>query len=98
MGESFKIDWIRDKRFETNLLKSGFMIHDTKRIFLKPGFVVTIRYESMDSQNESMFLRISYTNPASLVITNNAINIDKVRSNFTFLGQLLLLLLLLVLL
>ncbi len=31
-----------------------------------PGFVVTIRYESMDSQNESTFLRISYTIPASL--------------------------------
>ncbi len=31
--------------------------------------MVTIWYESMDSQNESMFLRISYTIPASLVQT-----------------------------
>jgi hypothetical protein len=31
-----------------------------------PGFVVTIRYKSMDSQNKSMFLQISYTIPASL--------------------------------
>ena len=41
--------------------------HDTKRIFLESGFVTTIRNESMDSQNESTFLRISYTNPASLI-------------------------------
>jgi hypothetical protein len=39
------------------------------RTFLESGFVVTIRDESMDSQNESMFLRISYTIPASLVFT-----------------------------
>ena len=36
-----KIDWIRDSRYETNLLKSGFVIHDT--------------------------VRISYTNPATLL-------------------------------
>jgi hypothetical protein len=33
---------------------------------LESGFVTTIRNESMDSRNESTFLRISYTNPASL--------------------------------
>ena len=43
--------------------------HDTKRIFLGSGFVTTIRNESMDLRNESTFLRISYTNPASLNIT-----------------------------
>jgi len=40
--------------------------YDTKRIFLESGFVTTIRNESMDSRNESTFLQISYTNPASL--------------------------------
>ncbi len=34
--------------------------YDTKRIFLESGFVTTI-------QNESTFLQISYTNPASLI-------------------------------
>ncbi len=29
-----------------------------------------IRYESMDSLNESMFLQISYTIPATLIFTN----------------------------
>ncbi len=40
--------------------------YDTKRIFLESGFVTTIRNEPMDSRNESTFLRISYTIPASL--------------------------------
>jgi hypothetical protein len=31
--------------------------------------MITIQNESMDSQNESMFLRISYTIPASLITT-----------------------------
>ena len=48
--------------------ESGFVNHETKRIFLESGFVTTIGNESMDSRNESMFLRISYTNPASLEI------------------------------
>ena len=39
----------------------------TKRIFLSQDSWSTIRYESTDSRNESMFLRISYTNPASLI-------------------------------
>jgi hypothetical protein len=43
--------------------------YDTKRIFLESGFVTTIRYESMDLQNLSMFLRIPYTIPASLINT-----------------------------
>ncbi len=44
----------------------GLINHDTKRTFLESGFVSTIQNESMDSQNESMCLRISYTIPASL--------------------------------
>jgi hypothetical protein len=47
--------------------ESGFVNHETKRIFLESGFVTTIRNESMDSRNESTFLRISYMNPASLL-------------------------------
>jgi hypothetical protein len=43
----------------------------TKRIFLSQDSWSTIRYESTDSRNESMFLRISYTNPASLVFTQH---------------------------
>ena len=66
--ESFE-NWLDSwSRFETNLLKSGLVIHDTIRIFLSPDSWPTNRYESMDSQNESMFLQISYTNPASLII------------------------------
>ncbi len=42
--------------------------YDMKLIFLESGFVTTIRNESMDSRNESTFLQITYTNPASLVI------------------------------
>ena len=41
----------------------------TKRIFLSQDSWSTIRYESTDSRNESMFLRISYTNPASLLFS-----------------------------
>ncbi len=64
--ESFE-NWLDSwSRFETNLLKSGFVIHNTIWIFLSPDLWPTNRYESMDSQNKSMFLRISYTNPASL--------------------------------
>jgi hypothetical protein len=54
---------IRDPRYETNPDLSI-----TKRIFLESGFVTTIRNESMDSRNESTFLQISYTIPASLEI------------------------------
>ena len=67
-----RIRWIRENR--SNLWKislrneSGFVNHETKRIFLESGFVTTIRNESMDWRNESTFLRISYTNPASLYI------------------------------
>ncbi len=34
-NESFKVR-IRDPRYDTNLFKSGFVIHDTNRIFLSP--------------------------------------------------------------
>jgi len=50
---------------ETNLLKT-LRIRDPNRTFLESGFVITIRNKSMDSRNESTFLRISYTIPASL--------------------------------
>jgi hypothetical protein len=50
---------------ETNLLKT-LRICDPNRTFLESGFVITIRNKSMDSRNESTFLRISYTIPASL--------------------------------
>ncbi len=48
--------------------------------------MVTIRYESMDSQNESMFLRISYTIPASLQIflPNVQFKISELISNQTW--------------
>jgi hypothetical protein len=54
---------------DSRVRQPGFVNHDTKRIFLESGFVPTIRNESMDSRNESMFLRISYTIPASLGAT-----------------------------
>ncbi len=57
-------------RYEPNFFKSGFVIHDTNQIFLSPDSWPTNRYESMDLQNESMFLQISYTIPASLNIFN----------------------------
>ncbi len=64
--ESFE-NWLDSwSRYKPNLFKSGFVIHDMNRIFLSPDFSPTNRYESMDSRNESMFLQISYTNPASL--------------------------------
>jgi hypothetical protein len=49
--------------------ESGFVNHKTKWIFLESGFVTTIQNESMDLQNESTFLQISYTIPASLGMT-----------------------------
>jgi hypothetical protein len=45
---------------DSRVRQPGFVNHDTKRIFLESGFVPMIR-------NESMFLRISYTIPASLL-------------------------------
>ena len=57
-------------RFENSwIFKSGFMIHNTIQIFISPDSWSSNRYESMDLQNESMFLRISYTIPASLLKT-----------------------------
>ncbi len=44
---------------DSRICEVGFVNHKTKQIFLKSGFVTTIR-------NESTFLRISYTIPASL--------------------------------
>ncbi len=55
-------------RYEPNLFKSGFVIHDTNWIFLSPDLWPTNRYKSMDSRNKSMFLRISYTIPAFLLM------------------------------
>jgi hypothetical protein len=51
---------------DSRVRQPGFVNHDTKRIFLESGFVTTIQNKSMDSRNKSMFLRISYTIPASL--------------------------------
>ncbi len=51
--------------------KSGFIYHETIRIFLESGFVTTIQNESMDLRNKSTFLRISYTIPASLLILHH---------------------------
>ncbi len=51
---------------DLRICEVGFINHETKWIFLESGFVTTIQNESMDSRNESMFLRISYTIPASL--------------------------------
>jgi hypothetical protein len=51
---------------DLRICEVGFVNHETKRIFLESGFVTTIQNESMDSVNESTFLRISYTIPASL--------------------------------
>ncbi len=60
--ESFE-NWLDSwSRYEPNLFKSGFVIHDTNRIFLSPDLWPTNRYESM-------FLQISYTIPASLILT-----------------------------
>jgi hypothetical protein len=44
---------IKDAGFVHNV---GFANHDTNQIFLESGFMITIQNESMDSQNESMFL------------------------------------------
>ncbi len=63
-------------RYEPNLLKSGFVIHNTNQIFLTPDLWPSNRYKSMDTQNESMFLQISYTIPASLVETKHRLRIN----------------------
>jgi hypothetical protein len=44
---------------DSRICEVGFVNHETKRIFLESGFMTMIR-------NESTFLRISYTIPASL--------------------------------
>ncbi len=49
-----KIDWICDSQYETNLLKSGFVIHNTVRIhgFVKQIHVFTnLLYESRNLRN-----------------------------------------------
>ena len=54
-----KIDWIRDSRYKTNLLKSGFVIHDTVRIhgFAKRIHVFTnLLYESRNLKNYTYLL------------------------------------------
>jgi len=51
---------------DLQICEVGFVNHETKWIFLESGFVTTIQNESMDSWNESTFLQISYTIPASL--------------------------------
>ncbi len=62
-NESFENGWIRDPRYDTN---PGFVIKKRNEPFWSQDS--WSRNESMDSRNESTFLRISYTNPASLVL------------------------------
>jgi len=63
-----KICWIRENRL--NLLKIGWIpMYDTIQVFPCLDSWSTIRDESMDLQNESMFLRISHTIPAPLLFT-----------------------------
>ncbi len=54
--------------YKPNPLKSGFVTDDKNRIFLSLDLWPSNQYKSMDSWNESMFLQISYTIPASLLI------------------------------
>ncbi len=80
--ESFE-NWLDSwSRYEPNLFKLGFVIHDTNQIFLSPDSWPTNRYEYMDSRNESMFLRISYTNPASLVQCHFKVHILLLKKSF----------------
>jgi hypothetical protein len=51
----------------------GFVNHDTNQTFLELGFATTIQNESMDLQNESMFLRISDTIRATSLIIDQQI-------------------------
>ncbi len=73
----FKISlWIESLRIElanpdSRIYEVGFVNHETKWIFLGSGFVITIWNKSMDLQNWSMFLQISYTIPASLQIRHS---------------------------
>jgi hypothetical protein len=46
-----------------------FVNHDMKRTFLESGFVTTIRNQSMDLRNKSMFLQISYMILATLLFS-----------------------------
>jgi len=50
---------VTNRIHKSKYLRFGFVNHKTKQIFLESGFVTTI-------WNESMFLQISYTIPASL--------------------------------
>ena len=62
-----RIFWKWLDSWSTKRYESRIRDHETKRTFLESGFVITKRNESMDSRNESTFLRISYTIPASLI-------------------------------
>ncbi len=48
---------------DSRIYEVGFVIYETKQIFLESGFVTMI-------QKKSMFLRISYMIPASLLKTH----------------------------
>ena len=63
-------------RYKQNLLKSGFVIHNTNWIFLTPDLWPSNRYKSMDLRNESMFLQIYYAILASLVETKHRLRIN----------------------
>jgi hypothetical protein len=55
---------------DLRIYEVGIVNHKTKQIFLELGFVITIQNKSMDSQNKSMFLQISYRITASLLFCN----------------------------
>jgi hypothetical protein len=94
--ESFE-NWLDSwSRFETNLLKSGFVIHDTIRIFLSPdswpGFAKRIHvftnllYESriLNYNQHPMLLILSYTN---VVYSGYSINEHLLIKYYAFKGQ-----------
>jgi hypothetical protein len=62
----FKSSRIRLVNPDSRIQEVGIINHNTKQTFLESGFVTTIWNKSMDLQNESMFLQISYMIPASL--------------------------------
>ncbi len=65
---------------DSRICEVGFVNHKTKQIFLESGFVTTIR-------NESMFLRISYTIPASLLICQSR-NMNSLQLNYKHIVEL----------
>jgi hypothetical protein len=59
-NKSFENGWIRGPRFETNLSKSGFVTHDTNRIFLSLDLWPTNWYKSMVAKRIHVFTNLLY--------------------------------------